>query len=689
MVSVCTRKPLPRQQVLGLLTSNRNRPHPSISLPSGGIQCLLEEASSDVLLLYDCCHSATVPTCSSGRGGVTEVIAACGYETTAPEVDEHSFTKALLDILILDSEFPFSVGRLHSRILSNLKCWSPGVKALNGQKLKQWQPRRTPVYTLLSETRPRRSIVLGPLPLQEQPPSNSPQEHRTPISTGSTSSTPSTSDNESPSESGEGDPEENQCAQILLTIRVDETSLDKDEWLEWMKTVPISGREIHVEGLWGSFSTLLLLRMPVEVWNLLPENPAYSFVGFVTTENLAPGHPPSNTNISDITSHPSLTSTPELEKVLDSSVYKQSGAPVHGSLSTSSTLKDEGSSSPLIRPIFDRVWMQQIPMMEIYHPARLVPRIGENIYNNVQQVGRGWNKTDAITLWQKVLFICGVFNILISGYIIGGYPQYFHYWYTGQLLYLLPIRYYTFHRRGFDFFLADLCYVVNILCMCTIWLFPRSTRLFIGTYCLAFGNNAISITMWSSLLVFNSLDKVTSVFIHVMPCVALHCLVHLMPPDLQQERFPAIWTIKMLAPSLRVQDSLLALTVWSTVPYFIWQLSYYFMITVRQREQITAGYPTSFTWLRKRYARAPIGRVMLSLPESLQEPAFMMLQYIYVVLTSLPCLIWFWHRYASAAFLIVVFFGSVYNGATYYSEVFRKRNKNEEEAGFMREARLL
>lgn len=656
------------------------------------------------------------------------MIAACGYETTASEVGEHSFTKALLDILILDSDFPFSVGRLHSRILSNLKCWSPAVKELNGEKLKQWQPRRTPVYTLLSETKPRRSIVLGSLPLQK-PPSNSAQEHTTPTSIGSTSSTPSTSENNSSSENGEVDSEGNKCAQILLAIRVDETSFDKGEWVEWMKTVPINGHEIHVEGRWGSFSTLLLLRMPVEVWNLLPENPAYSFVGFVTTPNI------------NISLHPSLPSTPNSDKAFDSSVNRhamlkpaqavarldapqppgdmmarsgyqtleiqvititevvemavaalqqsicslilalQSGALVHSSSSTSSTPEDGESSSPLSRLSFDRIWMQQMPMMEIYHRAGLVARVREIIYNNVQQLRRRWNRTEAITLWEKVLFICGVFNILISGYIIGGYPHIFHYWYTGQLLYLLPIRYYTFYKRDFHLFLADLCYAVNILCMCTIWLCPRSTRLFIGTYCLAFGNNAISITMWRSLMIFHSLDKVTTVFIHVMPCVALHCLVHLMPPDLQQERFPAIWAIKMLAPSLRVQDSLLAMTVWSTVPYLIWQLAYYFMVTVRQREKIAAGSPTSFTWLRKRYAQTTIGRVMLSLPEYLQEPAFMMLQYIYILLTCLPCLIWFRNRYASAAFLIVVFFGSVYNGATFYSELFRKRNKNEEESG--------
>ena len=222
--------------------------------------------------------------------------------------------------------------------------------------------------------------------------------------------------------------------------------------------------------------------------------------------------------------------------------------------------------------------------------------------------------------------------------------------------------------------------------MCTIWLFPRSTRLFIGTYCLAFGNNAISITMWRSLLVFHNLEKITTVFIHVMPCVALHCLVHLLPPDLQQQRFPAIWAIKMLAPSLKVQDSLFIMTIWSTVPYFIWQLSYYILISVRQSEQIAAGIPTSFTWLRERYANARIGRVMLSLPETLQEPAFMMLQYIYIVLTSLPCLFWFGNRYASAAFLIAVFSGSVANGAAYYIDKFDKSLKHGKESDEQSEA---
>lgn len=58
----------------------------------------------------------------------------------------------------------------------------------------------------------------------------------------------------------------------------------------------------------------------------------------------------------------------------------------------------------------------------------------------------------------------------------------------------------------------------------------------------------------------------------------------------------------------------------------------------------------------------------------------MLIQYTYAVATMLPCPIWFWYRYASAGFLLTVFCLSVYNGATYYIDVFGKRFQNELEA---------
>ena len=58
--------------------------------------------------------------------GVTEIIAACGFEAIAVEVEEHSFTKVLVDVLAMLSQGPsFSVSQLYHRVLSQLLRWKP------------------------------------------------------------------------------------------------------------------------------------------------------------------------------------------------------------------------------------------------------------------------------------------------------------------------------------------------------------------------------------------------------------------------------------------------------------------------------------------------------------------------------------------------------------------------------------
>ncbi|KAH8882812.1 hypothetical protein GQ53DRAFT_439805 [Thozetella sp. PMI_491] len=321
-------------------------------------------------------------------------------------------------------------------------------------------------------------------------------------------------------------------------------------------------------------------------------------------------------------------------------------------------------------------WRRRVPSAE-----EQLERYRKRMRVSVEKLGTQWNDTKAITLREKISFICGVMNIFISGFLLGGHPELFHLWYTAQVIYFMPIRFYTYHRRGYHYFLADLCYFVNFLLMLSLWVFPNSKRLFTAVWCLAYGNNAVAIIMWRNSLVFHSFDKVTSLFIHIMPCATLHCIVHLFPEEAQKARFPAAWTVKTSPPgSPAAYANVVSMLAWSTIPYAFWQLSYYFFITVRRREKIAAGRPTSFTWLRRSYRKVWIGRVVLSLPDALQEPAFMMIQYVYAVMTMLPCPLYFYSQYVSATFLLVVFAWSVYNGSTYYIDVFGKRFQKELEA---------
>lgn len=155
----------------------------------------------------------------------------------------------------------------------------------------------------------------------------------------------------------------------------------------------------------------------------------------------------------------------------------------------------------------DRVveeWRRRLPP-----PDEQLDKYRKRMSDSVNRLGSRWHDTKSVTAREKLSFIAGVLNIFISGYLIGGYPHLFYLWFTAQLCYFMPIRFYTYHKRGYHYFLADMCYFVNFLLLLTIWVAPGSKRLFISTYCLAYGNNAVAIAMWRNSMVFHSLDKVT------------------------------------------------------------------------------------------------------------------------------------------------------------------------------------
>jgi hypothetical protein len=179
-----------------------------------------------------------------------------------------------------------------------------------------------------------------------------------------------------------------------------------------------------------------------------------------------------------------------------------------------------GDAPPMVRKLLDsgsssdqEDW-EAFPTFDLLTVFDLLDNFA--LPQQLEKLGQHWNDNKAVILREKLSFIGGVLNIFISGFIIGGYPEYFHIWYTAQLLWYMPIRFYTYYKRGWGYFLADLCYFVNFLTMLSIWVFPNSKRLFVSTYFLAYGNNAVAVAMWRNSMVFHSLNKVTT---YVLPLI--------------------------------------------------------------------------------------------------------------------------------------------------------------------------
>ncbi|CAD6448094.1 88532b95-296d-43b4-9bfb-982be07c9793 [Sclerotinia trifoliorum] len=238
------------------------------------IQSVFEESKSDVLYLLDCCSAAGAAP--SAGPGVIETIAATDFETWAPGPGRYSFTNALLHVL---DEWmhrsSFSAAMLHSEILSVLKHEKP-PKFYHGDPYNP-ENRKTPIYILASEDPKSLSIEICRR-------TTSGNSWAGTLSSGTVDAT----DIYSP-ENLHGLTPEGKLAvpHVLISIALEENQLvDVEAWHKWIRQFPALAQFALVEGVFASHSTIILLSLPVLIWDMLPENLAVSFVAFVESRNL-------------------------------------------------------------------------------------------------------------------------------------------------------------------------------------------------------------------------------------------------------------------------------------------------------------------------------------------------------------------------------------------------------------------
>ena len=119
--------------------SNRHYDSPQVKWYSH--QRILEDCLADVLLILDCCQplgGGGRVRCATGK----QVLAACGFGSSAPGVGEHSFSRALIQELLRSFQVPFTVSELHHRILNRLRSAVPDY---GGER------RQTPVWEIMGE----------------------------------------------------------------------------------------------------------------------------------------------------------------------------------------------------------------------------------------------------------------------------------------------------------------------------------------------------------------------------------------------------------------------------------------------------------------------------------------------------------------------------------------------------------
>jgi len=221
-----------------------------------------------VFLLLDCCNAGTANT-NEGEG-LTELISACAYNSKANGVGPYSFTHALvIELKELAKRPSFSVGELYGNIFCRIQARMPEDGT---------ERHPAPVHLVLTnDTHYQQSIRIS---------SRWNENRDTTISFPNTDAPNADTDSQdSSSQDSTGVKVPRLAFAIRLRDNFSASELSAELFTEWLRTMPTIAAEVKVEAGFDSFSTLVIVSIPIYLSAYLPCDPAIISLGPVTSPN--------------------------------------------------------------------------------------------------------------------------------------------------------------------------------------------------------------------------------------------------------------------------------------------------------------------------------------------------------------------------------------------------------------------
>jgi len=283
----------------------------------------------------------------------------------------------------------------------------------------------------------------------------------------------------------------------------------------------------------------------------------------------------------------------------------------------------------------------------------------------------------------KWSFCAGVGALMTTQYVATSAPEQFwkYYLVCMPMIFLARAAYYRMIR--WQYFLYDFCYFANAACFLLHACAPRNVTLFRSIFAFANGPVLVAIPMWRNSLVFHSVDKVQSVFVHAMPCLLTWCGRWYGHGD-DVNRLSAA---DLDSPNL--YEGLRDLMVYPILGYLIWQALYLIKTELIDMKKLESD-PTLMTSLRwlagdtksaqnkmalklMRYVGFFGDDEMFDATTVKTKFVFIWIQLTYTIVTFMFIPLMYSSKMAHTFAMALAFFSCVYNGAVYYIDVFSRK----------------
>jgi len=282
-----------------------------------------------------------------------------------------------------------------------------------------------------------------------------------------------------------------------------------------------------------------------------------------------------------------------------------------------------------------------------------------------------------VKLVDKLSFTFGVICIVLTEFLALRQPTYFIQFYLLLMTLLLANRYLEYSALNEHLFMLDFCYFMNVSVIIQTSLFPSYLLWYKANYVLCMGVLMMAIVVWQNSLVFHSLDKLTSIFIHVFPPLTLHLYRWgLIPCSYIEHNDYLSWSDIIIVP---------------LVLYTVWQVAYLLITEVVLAKQIRED-PTLVTSLRHLAGDKKNGMNQLTTrvtkelgilkedeefdSETLKSKLiFLAVQGIYTIVSCLPTVLFYSSYSLSVIYICAIYGWCIWRGGTYYIEIFSERYK--------------
>ncbi|KAI5067445.1 hypothetical protein GOP47_0017973 [Adiantum capillus-veneris] len=206
----------------------------------------------------------------------------------------------------------------------------------------------------------------------------------------------------------------------------------------------------------------------------------------------------------------------------------------------------------------------------------------------------------------KIMYLCGVLSFGTFCFLLGSRPQDIPLLYCLFFIVVVPLRWIYYRSKKWHYYLLDFCYYANVIFMTMLLFYPNNEKLFMVCFSFSEGPLAWALIIWRCSLVFNSLDKIVSVLIHLLPGTVFFIIRWWDPTTFSHHPADDMgpW------PAWPVEKNLMADWTWlfliPLLVYCVWQALYFLIVEGLRRQRLLDDpeVMTSYRELKRKAERA-------------------------------------------------------------------------------------